>query len=117
MPFDSGLSEEKFAYLTTKGRRSGLPRQIEIWFVLSGDGATVYMMAGEGERSNWLRNLRDEPEVSVRIGEVTLSGRAEVLGAGEEDETARDGLVRKYRTSRGDLEGWRRSGLPVAVRV
>lgn len=117
MPFDPRVAEDKFAYLTTTGRRTGQPREIEIWFVLSADGATVYVMAGEGERSNWLRNLRDAPAVSVRIGQVTLAGRAEVLEPGEEDETARDRLVRKYRTSHGDLEGWRRNGLPVAVRV
>ena len=39
-----------FCYLTTKGRRSGGPHTIEIWFALQGD--TVYLLAGGGDASD-----------------------------------------------------------------
>ena len=34
--------DEDFCYLTTTGRVTGLPREIEIWFALQ--GATLYML-------------------------------------------------------------------------
>ncbi len=74
-------------------------------------------MAGAGERANWVRNLRAEPAVRVRIGPTTLAGTAVVLEPGHEDEAAREALVVKYRSREGDLEGWRRTALPVAIRV
>jgi deazaflavin-dependent oxidoreductase (nitroreductase family) len=116
--FEPALSAEAYAYLTTRGRRSGLPREIEIWFALAPDGATVYLLAGGGERANWVRNLRVEPGVMVRIAGVTLPGRAEVIDADSpEDSTAREALLAKYGTPERPLERWRRTGLPVAIRV
>ena len=42
------LAGERYCYLTTIGRRSGRPREIEIWFHL--EGSTIYMLA-EGNPS------------------------------------------------------------------
>jgi hypothetical protein len=36
----------EFCYVTTKGRRSGSPHTIEIWFALRED--TVYVLSGGG---------------------------------------------------------------------
>jgi hypothetical protein len=58
------LSAESFCYLTTTGRVSGEPREIEIWFGLEGE--TLYMLSGGRERSDWVKNLRREP--AVRVG-------------------------------------------------
>ena len=38
------LAALDYCYLTTKGRRSGSPHTIEIWFALHGD--VVYLLAG-----------------------------------------------------------------------
>jgi deazaflavin-dependent oxidoreductase (nitroreductase family) len=107
-----------FCYLTTTGRVSGRPHTIEIWFARR--GPTLYLLSGGGDRSDWVRNLRRRPEVAVRIGRRharALPGRARVLDPGSpEDELARDLLVEKYQPSYGgDLSGWRRSSLPVAI--
>jgi deazaflavin-dependent oxidoreductase (nitroreductase family) len=107
-----------FCYLTTTGRVSGRPHTIEIWFARR--GPTLYLLSGGGDRSDWVRNLRRRPEVAIRIGRRharALPGRARVLGPGSpEDELARDLLVEKYQPSYGgDLTGWRRSSLPVAI--
>jgi deazaflavin-dependent oxidoreductase (nitroreductase family) len=59
-------ADQEFCYLTTTGRRTGRPHEIEIWFVLL-DG-TVYLMAGGGDRADWVRNLRADPEVRLRMG-------------------------------------------------
>ena len=58
--------EPPFLYLTTTGRKSGLPRQIEIWFV-SADGRH-YILAEHGRRAQWVKNIVSNSRVRVRIG-------------------------------------------------
>jgi deazaflavin-dependent oxidoreductase (nitroreductase family) len=111
-------ASQAFCYLTTTGRVSGRPHTIEIWFARR--GPTLYLLSGGGDRSDWVRNLRRRPEVAVRVGRRHARappGRARVLDPGSpEDELARDLLVEKYQPSYGgDLSGWRRSSLPVAI--
>jgi deazaflavin-dependent oxidoreductase (nitroreductase family) len=108
------MADADYCYLTTTGRVSGRPHTIEIWFGL--DGGTLYMLAGNGERSDWVRNLRRSPAVGVRIRDVEFAGTARPLGAGEEDARARAMLVAKYQPRyQGDLTEWGRTALPVAV--
>lgn len=115
MPPDlDGLAGEAFCYLTTTGRTSGRPRTIEIWFAIRGQ--TLYMLAGGGSRSHWVRNLQVQPEVGVRLAGRDLQGHARVLQGGAEEALARRLLVDKYQPSYGgDLSGWGRTSLPVAV--
>jgi deazaflavin-dependent oxidoreductase (nitroreductase family) len=113
-----GTLASPFCYLTTVGRVSGRPHTIEIWFALR--GRTLYLLSGGRDRSDWVRNLSVWPEVTVRIGRrdaPQLPGRARVVEPGSaEDELARRLVVAKYQpTYGGDLSGWRRSVLPVAV--
>jgi deazaflavin-dependent oxidoreductase (nitroreductase family) len=108
-----------YCYLTTTGRVSGRPHVIEIWFALRG-GRTLYLLSGGGDRSDWVRNLLVRPEVTVRLGRrdaAALAGRARVVEPGsDEDELARRLVAGKYQPGyAGDLSGWRRSSLPVAV--
>ena len=111
---DPSLAEESYCYLTTTGRVSGEPREIEIWFALEGD--TLYMLSGGRERSDWVRNLTKTPEVTVRIGGRTFSGRARIVDRDEEDALARRLVVEKYSAGyAGDLSGWREAALPIAV--
>ncbi len=113
-PLDSAVAQESYCYVTTTGRVSGAPREIEIWFGLV--GATVYLLSGGGDRSNWVRNLRRDPAVTVRIGGTTWRGRARIVQDAGEDERARTLLVDKYAPGySGDLDGWRRRSLPVAI--
>jgi deazaflavin-dependent oxidoreductase (nitroreductase family) len=107
-----------FCYLTTTGRVSGRSHTIEIWFALH--GRTLYLLSGGGDRSDWVRNLQRDPAVTVRLGwrdADELPGRARVVEAGtDEDELARRLVAGKYQPGYGgDLSGWRRSALPVAV--
>jgi deazaflavin-dependent oxidoreductase (nitroreductase family) len=113
-----GRADTQFCYLTTTGRVSGRPHTVEIWFARR--NATLYLLSGGGDRADWVRNLRRRPEVVVQVGRPDareLPGRARVLDPGtREDELARDLLVEKYQPGYGgDLSGWRRSSLPVAV--
>jgi deazaflavin-dependent oxidoreductase (nitroreductase family) len=109
-----GLGDEAFCYLTTVGRRSGRRHTIEIWFALH--GTTLYMLAGGGRNSDWVRNLIETPSVRVRIGRRTFAGRARVVADGAEKRRARRLLPAKYQPGYDeDLSEWRRTALPVAV--
>ena len=101
--------------MTTKGRRTGKPHEIEIWFGLEGD--TLYMLSGGRDRSDWVRNILVDPDVTVRIGKQMFSGAARTVEAGtDEDALARRLLLEKYSaTYSGDLTDWGRTALPVAI--
>src|SRR6516162_9806819 len=71
------IAHKQVLYLTTIGRRSGLPREIEIWFVVYGE--RFYLFAETGEAAGWVKNIKRNPEVSVRIGERQSGGTACVL--------------------------------------
>lgn len=57
---------EHFLYLTTIGRKTGLPRQIEIWFVEH--QGRYYMVSEAREQSNWVQNLLQAPRVHFSVG-------------------------------------------------
>ena len=79
-------------------------------------GNTVYMLAGGGEKAHWVRNLRRQSAVRLRIRGKEYAGEARVLAEGEEEARARALLYDKYSGGySGDLENWRRTALPVAV--
>jgi len=122
------MAEDDFCYLTTTGRRSGEPHEIEIWYELDegaaapGPGATIFLLAGGGRASDWVRNAAAEPAVTVRFGidDTSYVGRARLLdddGADRaEEERARRLVFTKYQGgSGGDLSGWRVRALPVAI--
>jgi deazaflavin-dependent oxidoreductase (nitroreductase family) len=92
----NSLENEKYLYLTTHGRRSGLAREIEIWFTHLRE--RFYVIA-EYPTSNWVGNLRAHPEVKVRVGGEEFAGRARVLskeGDGELVAEVQSLSVKKY---------------------
>lgn len=115
MPDLRAFAGEDFCYLTTTGRVTGRAHEIEMWFGIGPSGHTLYMLSGGGDRSDWVKNLRRDPAVSVCIAGERFEGRARAVEDAEEDELARQLLVEKYETNPGSLANWRRSALPVAV--
>jgi deazaflavin-dependent oxidoreductase (nitroreductase family) len=101
------VADEQVLYLTTTGRKTGLPREIEIWFVaLSG---RFYLFAETGEAAKWVRNIKQNAKVRVRIGECQIGAVARVLDP-HTDRSLWDQVAaiakRKY--------GWG-DGLPVEI--
>ncbi|HEX5541958.1 MAG TPA: nitroreductase family deazaflavin-dependent oxidoreductase [Micromonospora sp.] len=116
----------EFAYLTTKGRRTGAPHTIEIWYA-EFDG-TVYLLSGGGERADWVGNLKQEPRVLVRFGgprersvdvEGTLPATARMVTDQAEDDLARRLVARKYESwdDGHPYSDWVRHALVVAVEL
>jgi deazaflavin-dependent oxidoreductase (nitroreductase family) len=79
-------TDVQYLYLTTTGRRTGLPREIEIWFT-ERDGR-FYVIAEHGEHANWVRNIRANAHVHVRVGELQLNGTARLVDGEREAELA-----------------------------
>jgi len=71
------VADKQVLYLTTVGRRTGLPREIEIWFVVWCE--RLYLFAETGEAAGWVKNIRYNPKVTVRIGEWQIGATARVL--------------------------------------
>ena len=111
------LSSEDYCYLTTKGRVSGRPHEIEIWFGVH--GSTLYLLAGGGEGSDWVKNLLKEPSVNVRIANHTFTGSARIVSNEEEDTRARYMLAEKYQewNEGKTLSDWARTALAVAIDI
>ena len=104
---------EQYCYLTTTGRVSGEPRTIEIWFAT--EGGVLYMLAGSGDKAQWVRNLRKQPLASIRIAETHFAVSARDVADDEEEALARRLLLEKYSGgSSGDLAEWGRTALPLA---
>lgn len=104
-----------FGYLTTVGRNSGQPRTVEIWFAAR--DSAIYILAGGGEDSNWVQNLKANPRVSIRIGRTDFRGTGRIVSNTDEDRLARRLLAAKYQGwSEGKrLSAWARTALPVAI--
>ena len=80
---DNNLDREQYLYLTTRGRKSGLPREIEIWFTRR-DGR-FYLIA-EYSTSHWLQNLRANPRASIRVAGENIAVHARLIDHETEPE-------------------------------
>jgi hypothetical protein len=63
---DETRTSDRFLYLTTTGRVSGLPRTIEIWFVEY--AARYYLIAERREAAQWIKNIEHDSAVLFRVG-------------------------------------------------
>jgi deazaflavin-dependent oxidoreductase (nitroreductase family) len=110
----SQLSTEDYCYLTTTGRVSGRPHEIEIWF--GARNGTVYLLSGS-EKSDWVRNLLKDPAVTVRLAKHNFRGTARVVKDKEEERQARYMVAEKYQEweEGKTLSAWARTALPVAI--
>lgn len=110
------FTDEVFCYLTTKGRVSGRPHTIEIWFVLNEH--ILYMLSGGLDQADWVKNLLRDPQVAVKIKDRVLPGQGRLVKDAEEDTFARQLIAKKYpSTDKEDLTEWYRDALPVAVEL
>jgi deazaflavin-dependent oxidoreductase (nitroreductase family) len=74
MPDFQAFNRESLVQLTVRGRKSGNPHTVKIWFVASND--KVYVTSARGMEANWIKNLRKNPETTLQIGATVLKGVA-----------------------------------------
>jgi deazaflavin-dependent oxidoreductase (nitroreductase family) len=70
--------------LTTRGRKTGLPR--EVLLPCARDGRRVLVVSTYGRRSAWIRNVEACPDVELTSRGEKVAGRAEIV----------DDVVRKH---------------------
>jgi deazaflavin-dependent oxidoreductase (nitroreductase family) len=98
-------NESQFVYLTTTGRKTGLSREIEIWFVEH--DSRFYILAEHGYKAHWVQNVIANPHVRVRIGDRVWEATGRIL------EMEADGeLYARVRELAREKYGWG-DGLPV----
>jgi deazaflavin-dependent oxidoreductase (nitroreductase family) len=71
------VADKQFLYLTTIGRTTGLPREIEIWFVVC--RYRFYLFAETREAAGWVKNIRRNCKVTVQVGKDQIDATARVL--------------------------------------
>ncbi len=69
------LEETPFLNLTTKGRKTGLKHDVELWFAFE-DGK-LYFLAHES--SNWWKNMVKTPRVEVEVSEILFEGTGRLV--------------------------------------
>lgn len=73
----TGNSDLQFIYVTTTGRVTGQPREIEIWFVQLGEN--LYILAEHFFETQWVKNIQRNPSVRVRMRGREFAAHAQIL--------------------------------------
>jgi deazaflavin-dependent oxidoreductase (nitroreductase family) len=83
---NNSFDHERYLYLTTRGRKSSLPREIEIWFTCRD---RRFFLIAEYPAANWVQNLRAHPEAQVRVAGKSFAARARFVSPEAEPELHR----------------------------
>lgn len=83
--------------LVTRGRSSGQPRAVTIWFAVDGD---EIVLAGGPEGPHWYRNLQRCEDVQLSVGQLQFRGRARAVEDAADAEEIRQCFVRRYLAAR-----------------
>jgi deazaflavin-dependent oxidoreductase (nitroreductase family) len=87
------VRKEKFAYLTTTGRKTGKSHSVQVWFSM--DAGKIFL-SHEGDYTDWMRNIIRNNRVRIRIGRLNLEADATILKDGEMNEVGKRSLYEKY---------------------
>jgi deazaflavin-dependent oxidoreductase (nitroreductase family) len=71
------LEETPYLNLTTRGRKTGLRHNVELWFAYE-DGRLLFLAH---EDSNWWKNLQANPRVEVEVSEILFQGKGSLVQA------------------------------------
>ena len=87
------VKKQKLIYVTTRGRKTGKPHTVEVWFAVA-DGL-VYL-SHEGERTDWMKNIAKNGRLEAKIGALTFRGDAKITDVGASRERGKKALYEKY---------------------
>lgn len=92
------VADQSTIELTTIGRKSGKPHTKPIWFVY--DQGHLYLQSGQEGKTDWYQNLQKNPQMTLKIGTVTLNGKAKFITDAKETERIHGLFSKKYLTAR-----------------
>ena len=109
------MPTEHFLYLSTRGRNTGQPREIEIWYVE--EERRFYLVAEKREDAHWVKNLRAHADVTFSVG--SRGDRASrvprtAAHARAIDDIAQPELAARVRALMQEKYGWS-DGLVVEI--
>jgi deazaflavin-dependent oxidoreductase (nitroreductase family) len=111
----SDPERRKTLRLTTRGRKSGQPRTVTIWFVADGP-RRVRVQHVSPRPAQWYRNLVAHPEVTVDFGAGPIPARATPITDPAEIRQVLAAIRRRYWTA--PLIQWLgRRASPVAAEI
>jgi hypothetical protein len=79
--------------ITTRGRTTGKPHTVPIWFVV--EGTTVWLGTLDARR-DWVRNVAKTPDVVLDLDGLRVRGRASAVTDPTVEAHVRDLLAKKY---------------------
>ncbi len=106
------LARNQYVYLTTIGRKTGLPRTVELWFAYS-EG---YIFLMSHARTNWYRNAQAQPSITFRVGQREFRGHAEVV-AGQQAALEQSKALFRKKYGDATVREWYEGTERVAVRI
>lgn len=107
----------KFIHLTTKGRKTGRSHMVELWFAL---GEDKVFLSHEGDETDWMKNIKENGEVSFEIGGKNFTGKAHYVDDhSDEAWQCKVALYEKYygKATKEVIEDWFSLSKLVAIDV
>ena len=92
------VADQSTVELTTTGRKSGKPHTKPIWFVY--DQGKLYLQSGKEGQTSWYQNLKKNPQMTLKIGTVTVNGKAKFINDPKETERIHELFSKKYLMAR-----------------
>lgn len=87
------LRKEKFAYLTTVGRKTGKKHTVQLWFAFS--NGSIFL-SHEGDYTDWMKNMTHERRVQLKIGTLSIEANGVIVKEGRSRELGKKALYDKY---------------------
>lgn len=89
------LEKRKEITITVKGRRTGNAISLPVWFAVEGE--TLSLLPVGGTKSQWFRNVRADPTMTVRAGRSQATSTARVVTGAP----AVQAIMQKFRSKYG----------------
>ncbi len=101
----SDIADVKYIYLTTRGRRTAKLHMVELWFAIAGQ--KIYL-SHEGEYADWMKNILQNSQVELKIGNRIFEGTARIVQDEVTFEIGKHALYRKYygEASKDIIDDW-----------
>ena len=87
------VKNNQYLYLTTRGRKTGKPHTVQIWFAYA---AGKLYLSHEGAYTDWMKNLEKNEMVTAKIGGMNIQAKAKIVGEGDPREKGKKALYEKY---------------------
>lgn len=92
--FETALKNTREINITVIGRKSGRAISIPVWFTQEGD--KLYLLPARGSRTEWYKNLKNNPTIQLTARGKQISTRASQLTEAPRVQTIIDEFRNRY---------------------